>query len=405
MFAPEGFRARRKLFGWRNGRELIPSPLATMRRSSAAKDSIVSRAAQILERAHARKPADAVLRETFAAKRRWSPREKRDISAAVFATSRWKMWLPEKAPILQRVQRACALQERFDQDPASVKTEALAARAVPEWCADEVNFSPEDLRCLQTAPPLWLRTRAEFTGRIRRFLKDVDTAPAPADRTGLLYSGDKDIFRSEPFHQGHLEIQDLGSQLVGHACAPQPEETWWDTCAGEGGKTLHLADLMQGKGMIWASDRHTGRLAHLKRRAARAEMFNYRSEVWEGGEKLPTKTKFDGILIDAPCSGVGTWRRHPHARWTTTLEDVNELAAVQRQLIEHALPALKPGGRLIYAVCTLTRSETTAIADAVTAAHPEIEPLPLLDRDPQVTIGLAEWNANGMFLAGWIKRK
>src|SRR5690606_4933636 len=167
------------------------------------------------------------------------------------------------------------------------------------------------------------------------------------------------------------------AQLVGHACAPRPGETWWDACAGEGGKLLHLADLMGNKGVIWASDRNERRLQVAKRRAGRAQVFNYRIAPWDGAARLPTRTRFDGILVDAPCSGVGTWQRNPHARWRTTPDDVRELAATQRRLLEHAAAGLKPHGRLIYAVCTLTRSETSAVAEAFTAAHPELAPYPL----------------------------
>ena len=135
-----------------------------------------------------------------------------------------------------------------------------------------------------------------------------------------------------------------------------------DACAGEGGKTLHLADLMQNKGLIWASDRSIRRLHVLKQRTARAGVFNYRAVAWNGGPQPPTRTRFDGILVDAPCSGVGTWQRNPHARWTVSPADVHELAAVQRQLLDHVAGALKPGGRLIYAVCTLTRAETSGLA-------------------------------------------
>ena len=119
---------------------------------------------------------------------------------------------------------------------------------------------------------------------------------------------------------------------------------------------------------------------------------------------LPTKTKFDGVLIDAPCSGVGTWQRNPHARWSTTLEDVRELADLQAQLLNHVAGSLKPGGRLIYSVCTLTRSETTAVAEAFAATHPELEPLAVLGGAPQRFIWPQDVNANGMFIAAW-KRK
>jgi 16S rRNA (cytosine967-C5)-methyltransferase len=148
-----------------------------------------------------------------------------------------------------------------------------------------------------------------------------------------------------------------------------------------------------------------GRLDTLKRRAARAQLFNYRVAPWDGGPKLPTKAKFDGILVDAPCSGVGTWQRNPHARWTTTPKDVHELAAAQRTLLEQVAGSLKPHGRLIYSVCTLTRSETTAVADAFSAAHPELEPLPLFSDGPRITLWPHEINANGMFIAAWKKVK
>jgi 16S rRNA (cytosine967-C5)-methyltransferase len=171
---------------------------------------------------------------------------------------------------------------------------------------------------------------------------------------------------------------------------------------------------MKNKGVVWATDRNERRIDTLKRRAARAKLFNYRTEYWDGGSRLPSKTKFDGILLDAPCSGVGTWQRNPHARWTTTPEDVRELAATQLALLNNVVVALKPGGRLIYSVCTLTRSETTAVTEAFSAAHPELDPLPL-----QITTGSNtqpaapssqrllwphELNANGMFIAAWRRR-
>ena len=167
---------------------------------------------------------------------------------------------------------------------------------------------------------------------------------------------------------------------------------------------MHLSDLMQNKGLLWVSDRSLRRLAKLKERAARGQVFNFRAAPWEGGANLPTKTKFDGILLDAPCSGIGTWQRNPHARWTAQPADVQELAAVQLKLLNHVAGSLKPGGRLVYAVCTLSRAETTGVADAFTAAHPELEPTPLSSLNSHLS-SLVLWpqdlNANGMFIAAW----
>src|SRR5206468_4149301 len=157
----------------------------------------------------------------------------------------------------------------------------------------------------------------------------------------LEYRGQSDLFRSKEFHAGEFELQDLSSQAVSLICAPEPGQTWWDACAGEGGKTLHLCGLMHNKGVVWATDRAEWRLKNLKRRAARSRTFNYRARVWTGGPTLPFKTKFDGVLVDAPCSGIGTWHRNPHARWTTNLQDVHELGQLQVNLLQNASLAVK----------------------------------------------------------------
>ncbi len=184
-------------------------------------------------------------------------------------------------------------------------------------------------------------------------------------------------------------------------------ETWWDACAGEGGKALHLSDLMGNKGLVWTTDRSERRLALLKRRAARAGMFNYRSAVWTGAGGAPFRTKCDGVLVDAPCSGVGTWQRNPHARWTTSPDDVRELTMVQSALLERAAPSVKPGGRLVYSVCTLTRSETAVVADGFSAAHADFEPwpLPIARAGSRLTLLPQDLDANGMFIAGWIRKR
>lgn len=361
----------------------------------------INRAARILAQIGPDQPADAVLRRELATMRRISPAERRDIVRTIFSYFRWQQWLDGKGSAQAQLAEAVKLQDRFDRDPALFKPQALAARAVPAWVHDEVEFSPDDLRALQRDPVLWIRTRTDKAKGVARALRTVRPAPPPADATGMAYEGERDLYRTPEFQDGAFEIQDLGSQLVGHACAAQPGEFWWDACAGEGGKTLHLADQMKNKGLLWATDRSNRRLEKLRERAARAKMFNYRAVNWNGGPYLPTQTLFDGILVDAPCSGLGTWRRNPHARWTTTMIDVQELATLQRQILESLANSLKPGGRLIYAVCTLARSETTAIADAFGAAHPELEPFSLLDRGPQVFLRPGETDANGMFLAGW----
>jgi len=380
-----------------------------------AESKIINNAARVLKLVAAGTPADQALRESLTQDRHYTaPGERRGISRAVFAYYRWWRWLDAKDSPQVQLAAALDLQARFDKSPAGFKPEALAARAVPDWLKDEMDaIPPAMLVQWQQEPALWIRAKAgtgvALTKKLSHFF------PSGQSPDALRYTGITDLYRTPEFQAGEFEIQDLASQLVGLAAAPKPGETWWDACAGEGGKTMHLSDLMQNKGLLWASDRSLRRLAKLKERAARAKVFNFRAAPWEGDAKLPTKTKFDGILVDAPCSGVGTWQRNPHARWTTTPKDVHELAAVQRKLLDHVAGSLKPGGRLVYAVCTLTRAETTAVAEAFTAAHAEFTP------DGVHVAGLGEpgpgsatpatrflWpqdlNANGMFIAAWRRK-
>jgi 16S rRNA (cytosine967-C5)-methyltransferase len=368
--------------------------------------SILNNAARIIKLVQAGTPADQALRESLTQTRHYSaPGERRGISRAVFAYYRWWRWLNEKESSQTQLAAALALQARFDRSPDSIKPAALAARAVPDWLKTEMTDIPAAwLQQLQREPALWIRPKHGVESRVVPALGKCEAAAIEnfgIKTNAYRYAGIKDLYRTDEFQAGEFEIQDLASQLVGHAAAPKPGETWWDACAGEGGKTMHLSDLMQNKGLLWASDRSLRRLAKLKERAARAKVFNFRAAQWEGTTKLPTKTKFDGILIDAPCTGIGTWQRNPHARWTTSPKDVHELAVVQKQLLENVSGSLKAGGRLIYAVCTLARAETSAVADAFTAAHPELIPHPVLGRTPQLTLWPQDLNANGMFIAAW----
>jgi 16S rRNA (cytosine967-C5)-methyltransferase len=150
----------------------------------------------------------------------------------------------------------------------------------------------------------------------------------------------------------------------------------------------------------------------LKLRAARAGAYNYQAKVWNGGIKLPSKMKFDGVLVDAPCSSLGTWQRNPHDRWTATLQDVRELAALQKQILSNVAGAVKPGGKVFYSVCTLTRSETNEVADAFEKSHPRLERLALhnpLDGELYPEGKMALWpqstGGNGMFVAAWKLRE
>jgi 16S rRNA (cytosine967-C5)-methyltransferase len=365
-------------------------------------------AARVIARADKANPADLMLRETFRKMPGLTRALTREVSLTVFAYYRWFGWLDHRRPVTARLKRAIDLAAGYLERPESFSDEKLIARTLPSWITSEIDLNVAWIRSLQAEPRLWLRARP---GKAKDLARALTHARACALPDAVRYVGNEDIFRRPEFQHGECEIQDVSSQAVGVLCDPQPGETWWDACAGEGGKTLHLSDLMGNRGLIWATDRADWRLRRLKARAARARCFNFRSAPWDGSARLPTKTRFDGVLVDAPCSGTGTWQRNPHARWTTTTQDVRELADIQKKLLLNVAGSLKPGGKLIYAVCSLTRSETDQVADDVDARSTGLEPLPLpnpFDAEAQPSSRLWLWPqftaGNGMFVAAWRRK-
>jgi 16S rRNA (cytosine967-C5)-methyltransferase len=371
-------------------------------------------AAEVIRSTSRDKPADAALREVLKQTRNLAPFDATEVSKTVFLYYRWHGWLrDERGGVEGKMRLALRLADRFRSNPANIPAAELRAKAVPEWTAEQMELSDKWLRSLQSEPKLWLRAKHGRAAMLAEKLRLAGTLAPPPLPDALIYDGEADLFKTPEFHAGEFEIQDIASQAVGWLCDPKPGETWWDACAGEGGKLLHLSDLMQNKGLIWASDRAAWRLQKLKRRTARAKAFNYRAALWDGGAKLPTKTKFDGVLVDAPCSGVGTWQRNPHARWTTALKDVLELAEVQKRLLANVAPSVKPGGKLIYSVCTLTRAETSEVSESFAASYPEFEPMVLpvekvtraLTSAATLTLWPQDLGGNGMFVAAWRRKK
>jgi 16S rRNA (cytosine967-C5)-methyltransferase len=357
-------------------------------------------ASEVIRSASPERPADAALREVLKSTRNLPPFVAREASNLVFAHYRWRGWTEHERHLLGKLRLASRLNDRFCSDSRSFPLAELRAHAIPSWVSQEMDISDEWLTLLQSEPQLWLRAKKGHGNELAGKLGHCTPGPLP---DALIYEGDADLFRTPEFHSGEFEIQDVSSQAVSWLCEPKSGETWWDACAGEGGKLLHLSDLMGNKGLIWASDRALWRLAKLKRRTARAQAFNYRAAPWDGGPKLPGKTKFDGVLVDAPCSGLGTWHRNPHARWTTTPQDIHELAEIQKLLLKHVAPAIKLGGKLVYSVCTLTRKETEDVAVAFSEAHPAFQrqPLPGPENKNRALASAASMIRNKMFVAVW----
>jgi 16S rRNA (cytosine967-C5)-methyltransferase len=369
-------------------------------------------AVEVVRTAGRDKPADAALREVLREMRDLPPFDAAEVSRNVFDYYRWHSWTREERGADAAMRLARRLADRFRNDPKSFTAAELRSKVVPAWTLDALDVSEAWLRSLQSESTLWLRAKRGMGETLMRHLPGLQPSEIFSD--AFTFSGETDLFKTPEFHAGEFEIQDIASQAVGWLCEPKPGETWWDVCAGEGGKLMHLSDLMQNKGLIWASDRAEWRLQKLKRRAGRGKAFNYRAALWDGGSKLPTKTKFDGVLVDAPCSGVGTWQRNPHARWTTNAKDVTELADVQKKLLAHVAPSIKPGGKLIFSVCTVTRAESSDVVEQFNATQLDFEPMLLpelrvngnpLAAGSALTIWPQDMGGNGMFISGWRRKQ
>lgn len=282
---------------------------------------------------------------------------------------------------------------------------------LPGWSWAEIaSPRPKDdlLDWLQRRPPVWLRACTEdlpgLLGELHR--AGLDARPHPALPTALRTSPPRlNLQTLAAFRDGRIEVQDLASQLIGHICAPLPGQRWWDACAGAGGKTLHLAALMGGKGSVTASDIRPYILEALRRRARRAGFPNIRTREWKGKPLPEHRGGYDGVLVDAPCSGSGTWRRNPHGRWTTRRADLEEFARLQARLLENAAGTVRPGGTLVYATCSLFRLENEDVVHGFLAGHPEfsLEPFahPLTGAPVPGTLMIWPWDGDcdAMFAA------
>jgi len=216
----------------------------------------------------------------------------------------------------------------------------------------------------------------------------VETEMTPYSPWGLRAKGKAFLGETKAFRSGHIEIQDEGSQLIALACDVQPGMQVLDYCAGGGGKTLALASAMRVKGRIVAMDLEEARLAKAKTRFKRAKVSDIietrplsdeKSRKWLRRQKQ----SFDVALVDVPCSGTGTWRRNPDTRWRNYGPSVEEIIPVQADILERVAGVVKPGGRLVYATCSLLPEENEQQIEKFLGVHPEYELADLQDVWPE----------------------
>jgi 16S rRNA (cytosine967-C5)-methyltransferase len=199
------------------------------------------------------------------------------------------------------------------------------------------------------------------------------------------------------FLNGAFEVQDEGSQLLAELLAPKRSEMVADFCAGAGGKTLALGALMRSTGRLYAFDVSAPRLAKFKARQARSGLSNVHPVRIESENDIRVKRlagKFDRVLVDAPCSGLGTLRRNPELKWRQTPKDVEHLATKQFAILVAAGRLVKPGGRLVYATCSVLAEENAQVVARFLEATPEFEALPATELLASRGIAIAD-AANG----------
>jgi len=244
----------------------------------------------------------------------------------------------------------------------------------------------DEMRAMLNAATLDLRTNTfllERENAQKSLAKDgVETEETPFSPNGLRCKSKSYLSRTKAFTKGWVEIQDEGSQLIAHLCGAKPGSQIVDYCAGGGGKTLALAADMKRKGRIVAMDNDAQRLERGRRRYKKAQLADIIEVRCMSDEKTRKwvkrqKGKFDIVLTDVPCSGTGTWRRNPDMRWRTIGPSLDELIAVQQEILEKACGLVKPGGRFVYATCSLLPQENENQVAAFLKAHPEftLEPL------------------------------
>lgn len=284
----------------------------------------------------------------------------------------------------------------------------LAAGWLPAWDAwlaerarasDWSTATRDDWLALQNRrPPLWVRLVAGREDQTRAALAEAGFRFLDSEGRSLALAGDPGLTRSTAWQAGGLDIQDRASQAVVEAVAARPGERLWDACAGAGGKALALAEAVDPDGTVLATDIRPAALAETEKRARRLALGNLSVAELDATTALPDSAPFDVVLVDAPCSGSGTWRRSPDARWRLTDARLTDLTALQDRILEKAASAVRPGGRLVYATCSWLVAENEARVDAFLARHPAFG---LVD---QRLVGAPAEDADTLFVAVLARR-
>lgn len=353
-------------------------------------------------------PADAIVSHFFRDHRGFGPRERATMAETVYTVLRKKLLFDHFAPSGSGPkERRLAILGFYG--PGDFLRSALTEQEI-KWLDQCQSIKSEDLmdRHRHNLPewlvePLKAQLGAEFWPLVESFnqgagldlrvntfkakLSDVQNelaklgikaVPTPFSPCGLRIAGKPALNKLESFKRGDFEVQDEGSQLLAMLLDAKRGEMVVDFCAGAGGKTLAIGAAMRSTGRLYAFDTSAGRLDAFKSRLARSGLSNVHPAAiaHERDERVKRLSgKIDRVLVDAPCTGLGTLRRNPDLKWRQTQAAVEEMAVKQTAILQSAARLVKSGGRLVYATCSILPQENEAIAQAFSAANPEFSPL------------------------------
>jgi len=383
-------------------------------------------------------PADRIVSDFFRTHRELGQRERHTLAETTYTVLRQRLLFQHlaqsgKGEMERRLALLgwqgnegflrAALSEPEQQWLAQVQTVDRASlpdklrHNLPEWLADTLKTSiGEDfwplVNSLNESAPLDLRVNTFKAKRedVQKALAEgrIEAVPTPYSPWGLRIQGKPALNKLDVFNKGEIEVQDEGSQLLALLTDAKRGEMVVDFCAGAGGKTLALGAAMRNTGRLYAFDTSGHRLAALKPRLARSGLSNvYPVQIaHERDDRIKRLAgKIDRVLVDAPCSGLGTLRRNPDLKWRQSPQSVEELRVKQAAILDSAARLLKPGGRLVYATCSLLEAENEAIAAAFSEAHGrEFKLVPVAPLLEKAHVSEADTLVRGDFLRLWPHR-
>ena len=354
-----------------------------------------------------KKPADAVMQSYFRNRRYIGSSDRRTIGDSVYSVLRnyqgikaalaissarllvFGHYILDKEQTIDDIQELCG--EGYGPSELSYEELQILGElkpydpfAIPKWLEEHLS-DKELIKSLHDQAPMDIRINSLKNNRdaILTLLKleGFDVIATPMSPLGIRFGKRQPLNTHELWEDGTLEVQDEASQVVSLLCDAQPGMQVLDYCAGAGGKSLSLAATMQNKGNLILSDIHPHRLQRAKERLRRAGVTSYQlKDIAKDNSWFKRQhNRFDRVLVDAPCTGTGTWRRNPDLKNRLTPTDLEELTQLQQKILEQALQFVKPGGQLIYVTCSVLDAENNSQVNWLLEKYPEFKSIPVSD--------------------------